>query len=291
MKSWTASARTCRGRGLFECAPLSDRRDDRTGLIFAVILPILFAALLCAPTSGRAAPEEIVVFADEFEKPGEVGYELHLNYVPSGRRTAEYEGEQPPQGIFRVMPEVVYGLSEKWNLGLHLPMSYNTHTRSTTVDGFKVRLQYLETHETQTGRMFYGVNTEYNYLMPRLSESRSVLELRGILGWRSQDWLFAVNPILNRPLNYVPGVDNHVNVDLFAKALRQLRPNLGVGIEHYAELGEVKHMTFGSQSGQMTYAVVEFETKSHFDVQLGVGRGWTDPVDKWVFKVMLGLPF
>ena len=50
-------------------------------------------------------------------------------------------------------------------------------------------------------------------------------------------------------------------------------------------------MEFGSRSGQITYGVVEFQTKSNFDVQLGVGRGWTDPVDNWVFKVMLGLPF
>jgi hypothetical protein len=28
-----------------------------------------------------AAPDEIVVFTDEFEKKGAVGYELHLNYA------------------------------------------------------------------------------------------------------------------------------------------------------------------------------------------------------------------
>jgi hypothetical protein len=265
--------------------------SDQIRFGFAVLILMFLLALLYVPVSARAAPEEIVIFDDEFEKPGELGYELHLNYVPSGRRTPDYDGEQPPHGIFRFMPEVTYGLSENWNLGLHLPMSKNLHTGSTTVDGFKARLTYLATEEMKAGKLFYGVNTELNYLARRLSESRVVLEMRGIVGWRTHDWLFAVNPILNRPLNYVPGVDNHFNFDLFAKALKQVRPNLGVGVEHYAELGEVKHMEFGSRSGQITYGVVEFQTKSNFDVQLGVGRGWTDPVDNWVFKVMLGLPF
>jgi hypothetical protein len=265
-----------------------------TGLIARACSALVLAyaaATVYTPLVAHAAPEEIVVFADEFEKKGEWGYELHLNYVPSGRRTPDYDGEQPPQGIFRFMPEAVYGLSDKWNIGLHVPMSKNFHTGSTTVDGFKVRLQYLTADETAKGSLFYGVNTEINYLARRLSESRVVLELRGIVGWRSGDWLFAVNPILNRPLNYVPGVDNHVNFDLFAKALKHIRQGLGVGLEHYAELGEVQHLTFGSRSGQITYAVAEFETKSHFDIQVGIGRGWTDPVDKWVYKVMLGLPF
>ena len=44
---------------------------------------------LCAlllSTAALAAPDEIVVFTDEFEKKGEVGYELHLNYAARARK-------------------------------------------------------------------------------------------------------------------------------------------------------------------------------------------------------------
>ena len=243
-----------------------------------------------APSSAVAAPEEIVIFDDEFEKPGEFGYELHFNYA-RGRRTPDYPGEQPPHGILRVMPEVAYGLSEKWNLGVHMPMSHSTVTGMNSIDGFKVRLTYLNTTTVPNGNYFYGFNTELNYLEPRLSEHRYVLELRGILGMRRGDWLFAVNPIFNRPLNYVPGVDNHFNFDLFAKAMKKVRENVSVGVEHYLEMGEVETLRIGSTSGQITYGIVEFETKSHYNIHLGVGRGWTDPTDHWVYKAMIGLPF
>lgn len=99
------------------------------------------------PATGLAAPDEIVVFTDDFEKKGEVGYELHLNYAARSRKTPDYPGEQAPHRVFRVMPEVVWGLSDKWNLGVHVPMSYDFKTRSATVDGLKLRLHNLNVIE------------------------------------------------------------------------------------------------------------------------------------------------
>lgn len=266
------------------------RKQKRTHSCRATLyLCTILAAFWLGPV--RAAPEEIVVFTDEFEKPGETGYEMHFNFAAKARRTPEYPGEQPPHRIFRFMPEVVWGLSDKWNAALHLPMSRSTDTGTMSVDGLKARLQYLNTQKTDTGSVFYGANYELSYFRPRLSESSLVAEVRGILGMRHGDWLFAVNPILNRPLNNVPGVDNRVNLDVFSKVMRNIGSDLAVGFEHYSELGKLRDLTFGPESGQTTYAILEFVTKSHFDIQIGIGHGWTDPVDKRVVKVMVGLPF
>ena len=52
---------------------------------------LLWTAALVASfvvsTALQAAPDEIVVFTDEFEKKGEVGYELHLNYAARAQDT------------------------------------------------------------------------------------------------------------------------------------------------------------------------------------------------------------
>lgn len=135
------------------------------------------------------------------------------------------------------------------------------------------------------------MNYELNYLATRLSESRVVAEVRGIIGARRDGWLFALNPILNRPLNYVPGVDNRVNFDVFGKVMKEVAAGVALGVEHYTELGQLRNPTYGPGSGQTTYAVIEFETRHGFDVHFGIGHGWTDPVDKRVFKAMIGLPF
>src|SRR3954453_23089050 len=105
MKTWAVRRRTCCARRVSLRAPSAPGGSDQIRFGFAVLILIFLVALLYVPVSARAAPEEIVIFDDEFKKPGELGYELHLNYVPSGRRTPDYDGEQPPHGIFRFMPE------------------------------------------------------------------------------------------------------------------------------------------------------------------------------------------
>jgi len=262
----------------------------------AALVAVSFVAL-CAILSGLwprqafAAPEEIVVFTDEFEKPGEIGYELHFNFAAKARRTPDYPGEQPPDRVLRFMPEVVWGLSEQWNLGLHLPVSRNTYTGATTVDGFKARLQNLNARQVDAVSAFYGVNYELSYFHRRLSESRLVAEVRGIVGWRRGDWLFALNPILNHALDAVPGVENRANFDLFGKAMKTVAHDVAVGIEHFSEFGVLRNPSFGPVSGQTSYAVLEFATRSGFEIQAGVGHGWTHPVDKRVYKLLIGLPF
>lgn len=256
------------------------------------------SALFCLPMlcawpdrAAQAAPEEIVVFTDQFEKPGEIGYELHVNYANRSRSAPDYEGEQAPNRILRVMPEFVWGLWEKWNLGLHFPGSRNANTGTVTVDGVKLRLHYLDTKDAAGGSVFYGANYELSAYKRRLSESSLVAEVRGILGLRSGDWMFAINPILNRPLNPAPGVDSRLNLDVFGKIMKSFGKNIAVGLEHYSELGRLGNLQTGSRSGQTTYAILEVMTNSHFDLHFGIGHGWTDSVDKRVYKMLIGFPF
>lgn len=251
----------------------------------------LAALATTAPGLAPAAPDEIVVFDDEFERAGDVGYEMHFNYTPRGRKTADYEGEQIPNRVFRFMPEVVFGLSERWNLGLHLPMSHAPDTRQTRVDGFKARLHYLDVRPDEGASWFRGVNFEVSTYSRRISESRLTFEARGIAGVRSGDWLLAVNPILNRPLNYVPGRDNRFNLDVFAKAVRSFGRHVAVGVEHFMELGSVSNLQFGPSSGQTTFLTVDLEVPGGLSLHAGIGHGWTAPVDRRVVKLMVGLPW
>jgi hypothetical protein len=156
----------------------------------------LLAAALALPQAfpaARAAPHEINVFTDEMEQPGEIGLEMHVNYA-RGRDTPDYPGELPPDKVWRIMPEFVFGLPKDWEIGLHLPGQRDSGG-TFHVDGLRVRLKHLWP-KTESSDLFAGVNFEWGYDRPHLSEDRHGLELRGILGWRNEDWLVAVNPIL-----------------------------------------------------------------------------------------------
>jgi hypothetical protein len=244
----------------------------------------------CA-TLAHAAPDEVVVFTDELEKKGEVGYALHLNYAARARKTPDYPGEQPPYRVFRFMPEVAWGFADKWNLGVHVPLSYNVNTRSTTLDGLKVRLHYLNVIEhSPDSATFYGANYEIAIYNKRITESRYNGEIRGIFGRRQGDWKYTINPILNQRLSHNPG-GRPIELEVFGQVLRSFGEDFAVGVEHYSSFGRLSNPTFGSQSGQTSYLVMDFKTKNHFDIHLGIGHGWTDAVDKRVFKALIGIPF
>jgi len=259
-------------------------------LLMRTLVLALMLSLSWPVTTARAAPDEIVVFTDELEKKGEIGYELHLNYTTRARKTPDYAGEQAPYRIFRVMPEVVWGFAEKWNLGVHVPFSYNVNSHSASVDGLKVRLHYLDVKETSADSAFYyGVNYEIAIYHKRITESRYNGEIRGILGTRQGDWKFTVNPILNQALSRNPN-GRPVEFELFSQVLRSFGEHFALGAEHYASFGRISNPTFGSQSGQISYLVMDIKTHKHWELHLGVGHGWTGASDKRVFKALIGLP-
>jgi hypothetical protein len=216
---------------------------------------------------------------------------LHLNYTARARRTPDYPGGQPPYRILRVMPEVVWGLAEKWNMGVHVPFSYNVNTRTGTLDGIKVRLHYLnQIEQSPDSALFYGANYEIAIYSKRITESRYNGEIRGILGVRRGDWKFTVNPIVNQALRTNPN-GRAVEFEVFGQAMRSFGEDFAVGVEHYASLGRLSNPSFGSQSEQISYLVTDIKTKKHFDIHLGVGHGWNNATDTLVFKALIGLPF
>ena len=249
---------------------------------------------LCAlllSTAALAAPDEIAVFTDEFEKKGEVGYELHLNYAARARKTPDYPGEQPPHRVFRVMPEVAWGIADKWNLGVHVPFSYSLNARSFSLDGLKIRPHNLNVIEhSPDSSTYYGANYEIAIYDKRITESRYNGELRGILGHKHGDWKFTLNPIINQALFKNPN-GRPLELEVFGQVIREFGDDFALGVEHYSSLGRLSRPTFGPGSEQISYLVAEFKTKKHYEFHLGVGHGWTAPADKRAFKALIGFPF
>ncbi len=201
----------------------------------SAILQAAGALLLAAALPALAAPHEVNVFTDEMEGPGEIGVEMHIN-TARGRSVADYPGEIPPHKVLRVMPEIVFGLGRDWEAGLHLPMQRDRDGK-LHADGLRLRFKHM-LPKKEGSAFFSGVNLEWGYDRPHLSEDRHNLELRGIAGWRTERWLVAVNPILA----WVAKGANKSGTPDFegsVKVARQLREGLAVGIEHYAGFGRV----------------------------------------------------
>lgn len=248
--------------------------------VFALCLGVVF----CPP--ALAAPDEIQVYLDDVREPGETGLELHLNFVPKGRRTPDYTGEIPPHRVFRATPEFSIGLRPNWDMGLYLPTEV-APGGNAYMDGARLRLKYLAPI-ADTKPYFWGANVEVGYVPLRVSEDRYAAELRWILGYRNGPWLFAVNPIFGFALSG-PNKSSTPDLDLNFKVAREINDEWSVGIEHYAGFGRINKMPNSSQQDQVFYFVVDYERKG-FGVNFGIGRGLTNASDDWVVKAIVSLP-
>jgi hypothetical protein len=243
-------------------------------------------ALLLFLFSGSALgalSDEIQVYTDDLEKPGERGLELHVNFTPSGRSAPDYPGEVTPWHSLRVTPEISWGLGHDMDWGVYLPF-----VRSAEGDywfaGPKVRFKWLPLHPAEGGAgAFAGVNGELAYVQEEFVQARKTLEIRPILGWRGTDWLFSFNPTVGFDL-----AGEESGVVMFhpsAKIARSIGERRALGVEYYADLGKLSHFAPREEQSHTLYLVLDTEGK--VGINFGIGRGLTNATDRWTIKAIL----
>lgn len=232
-----------------------------------------------------AAPEEIQVYLDDMNEPGESGVEIHTNYVMKGTKTPGYDGELPTHHVLQVTPEFSYGLTKNWEAGLYLPMAASPNG-SLYGNGLKLRMKYIASQE-EGARFFWGVNTELGYASRRIAEGHWNAEVRPIIGYRNGPWLLDINPILNLALS--PNVSNEPQFEPALKIGREIGNGYQIGIEHYSEFGPIHHPFPAGERSQFLYGVVDIN-RGPIDINLGIGRGFDAATDKWIAKMIVELP-
>lgn len=280
------SASTAAGSAI--CLHPPARRDSRhLALLYLILLP----ALTVAP-AAQAASDEIQVYTEEMDEPGEFGLELHLNYVPKGRREAGYAGEMPSDRRLQITPEFSYGLTRSLEAGLYLPVAVD-RDQQLYGNGVRFRLKYIAPREEGAangdgGGFFWGVNMEYGFSARRISQSQTGLELRPIIGYRTPNWLVSFNPILDTDLS---GNDRYKpNFEPALKLTRTLREGVAAGFEYYGEYGPTRKLLPEQARTHYLYGVVDVDFKG-FDMNFGIGRGLRNAEDEWIIKAIIAFPF
>jgi len=251
---------------------------------FLALLPLL---LRSAPCNG-ANQDEIQVYDDSINKPGEFGLEIHLNTTAEGRDFANYPDEITNDHGFRYTYEFSFGITKEIEAGLYADTQTDGSGTFYFV-GEKVRVKWIPLKaDEKDGGFFAGMNWEYSTVGYRFSESPEVLELRGIMGWRNEDWLFAVNPVWD--WNVSP---NFFSIDpeftASFKLTHKVVEGLFAGIEYYGDLGAVAHIAPLEQEDQRLYAVVDVDMKPYV-FNFGVGYGFTRQADAWTIKAIIEVP-
>jgi hypothetical protein len=101
---------------------------------------LLFVLPLMGITNAYAVlQDEIQVYSDDINQPGELGLELHVNTTPNGV-TSGYAGEVMNHHGLRVTPEISMGLTKTVDVGFYHPM-VRTAEGDYQLTGAKFRIQ------------------------------------------------------------------------------------------------------------------------------------------------------
>lgn len=236
--------------------------------------------------AALAAPDEIQVYTDEMNDPGEYGVELHVNYVMDGLKRPGYEGESPSHHMLQTTPEFSYGITKNWEAGLYVPVA-REENGNLYGNGLRLRMKYIATPEAGSN-MFWGLNVEYGYSNLRVSESEWGMELRPIIGFRTDNWLLSFNPILNMDLSN--NFNHQPQFEPALKVARKVAEGVQAGFEYYGEYGYANNLLPSNERVNYLYAAVDIE-KSGFDMNFGVGRGDSNASDSWIAKAIIAFPF
>ena len=254
-----------------------------------ILVPLGGALALAAGAALAALPDEIQVYTDDINAPGEATMELHVNTTPRGRRTPDFPGEVLNHHGLRVTPELALGLTPTLDAGLYLPYARDAEGR-ILFGGPKVRLKWLPLRpaEGKTGA-FAGLNGEFAWLTRNIEPETRSFELRPILGWRGAEWLVAFNPVLDWALNG-PERGGRPGFAPALKVAREVGGGVALGLEYYAETGRLGRPLAREAQARTLYVAAEFE-RTPVPIHLAVGRGLTDAADKWTVKAILEFRF
>ncbi|MDE2562434.1 MAG: hypothetical protein KGL48_09330 [Sphingomonadales bacterium] len=252
-------------------------------------VPIAVAGISCAvlaASPARAAPEEIQVYLDDMSRPGQIGLDIHTNYVLTGDKTPDYPDEQRSVDRLRVTPEFALGLTKSLELGAYLPLATLDHTGTLRADGAKLRLKYIAPRRTGQD-WFWGLNFEIGRVAHHLDQNPWNAELKGIAGVRRGRWTFALNTNLDFKVS--GPARSPATLELATKVNYALSPRVSLGVENYNGVGELKHPGRFGSSEQSSFLILDTNL-GKWDFECGAGTGYGANADRLTIKAIIGIP-
>ena len=239
--------------------------------------------LVCAalPFVTHAQTDEIQVYDAGIVDPGKFELTVHGNYTPDGLKQPAFPGGVTPNHSINGAFEWAYGAADFLELGLYLPVYTVTNNGNPQFDGGKLRMLWVVPHARQW-EYFYGVNFEFSYNVHHWESTRTALEIRPIVGAHEGKWDLIFNPILDSDfkgfgaMHFAPA--EHIAYNL--------TPKWAFGLEHYGDLGPLRHFDPVSQQSQSLFAVADYNVDEANSVEFGVGYGLTSQTDDVVLKLI-----
>jgi len=242
-----------------------------------------------AALSAQGFQNEIEVFTQDTQRPGEWGVDLHLNSILRGPETTPPE-ELPFVHAFNSVAEFSLGLSPTLEAGLYLPVSWSAQGHDLFA-GPELRLKWIplrpEGGEDAHGA-FLGANFSVARQNQAFSTTHTQVAVTGILGHQGSRWLFAVNPSLTWALSGDAARGTPEAGSSWKLAWLETE-GIHPGVEYYADHGPLNHLSKAGEQQQNLYGTLDVDHRP-WVFNVGLGRGLTPSSDRWTLKFVFEIP-
>lgn len=239
---------------------------------------------ICGSAAKEARADdlfEIQVFHVRVDEPGQVGVELHSNYVAAGAlRPAP---QISPNHVLYEMIEPTWGFAKNWEIGAHIQQALTPS--GVEWGGNKLRIMAIAP-TASTFPIRFAVNVEGGYDPPTFDPGKSALEVRPIAEMHVGDFDFDLNPVLA-----ANGRGAHAGVPRFepSGAVRYtVLRTVDLSVEYYAALGPVDRFAPLPAQQHTILEAVDLVRWPRWIVRAGVGEGLTSSSNGLVVTTMLG---
>lgn len=238
-----------------------------------------------AHASSALAGADFKIDTDALRDPGELEFELHATYFVAGRMREP--GLAAADRLLRLAPGLGYGVAPGFDVGIQL----FTATSSETVlrgDGGRVEVKYVPP-ALRGAPVYWGLALEAGRPPRSVSAASAEAELKGIFGVRTGAWAAVLNPALGWAIAG-KGRSGTPEAELNGKLARRTSDHASLGLEAYATLGPLNDLGRLRRRPQYLFAAIDLGLRG-LEISCGLGRGLTRESDRWVWKLMLGIPF
>jgi hypothetical protein len=259
---------------------MSNQRNSHSMLI-------AFSLVCLASLSHAQDSYEIQVYGSETMAPGRTMVELHSNYTIQGQRET-VNGVDPSYHALHETLELTYGINSWFETGFYVFSSLQEHGGWQWVgDHIRPRVRVPEEWHWPVG---LSLSMEAGYQERKFSEDTWTLELRPIIDKQWGRWYFAFNPALEKSLDG-ENVNEGVGFSPSAKISLDLTKKVTFGVEYYASLGTLTRLSSWNEQQQQVFPVIDLNLSPNWEINFGVGFGFSRDTDDLIVKLILGRRF
>ena len=253
-----------------------------------VVGPLLAAVLW--PTPGRAQDNyEIQVYGSSLVPSHRTMVELHSNFTAEGR-VAVVDSLLPTDHAFHETLEITHGFAPWLEVGFYVFTSVRDRNGWSWVgDHIRPRLAVPESWHWPVG---VSLSTEFGYQRRPFSTDTWTWEIRPILDQQLGRWYWSLNPALEKAVvgeTAARGWEFSPNATVSYDLTRQVT----AALEYYGALGPVSGFDPAPEQQHQLFAAIDLNVSPLWEINLGVGRGFTASTDHLLLKTIFGyrLPF